>query len=82
MILQARLIGINTAILSRGLVSHAGIGLAIPANIAKRIIPELIAHHFVSRPEIGLQCIETDGALRVAYVDPDGAAGKGWINWA
>jgi S1-C subfamily serine protease len=30
----------------------------------------------VSRPEIGLQCIESDGALRVAYVDPEGAAGK------
>jgi S1-C subfamily serine protease len=72
---SARLIGINTAILSKSGQS-AGIGLAIPANIAKRIIPELIAHHFVSRPEIGLQCIETDGALRVAYVDPDGAAGK------
>lgn len=72
---SARLIGINTAILSKSGQS-SGIGLAIPANIAKRIIPELIAHHFVSRPEIGVQCIESDGALRVAYVDPDGAGAK------
>jgi S1-C subfamily serine protease len=73
---QGRMIGINTAIFSKAGQS-AGIGFAIPINIAKNIIPQLITHHKVSRPEIGLDVVLLQG-LRVKNVtkgSPADAAG-------
>ena len=46
------LIGINTAIFSPTGAS-VGIGFAVPVNIAKRIIPELIAQGYYAYPWIG-----------------------------
>jgi S1-C subfamily serine protease len=67
-----KLIGINTAILSNAGQS-AGIGLAIPINIAKLIIPELIAHHGIIRPDLGILAVQVvDGGLKVVRLDPDG----------
>ncbi len=51
--LQGNLIGINTAILSPG-GGNIGIGFAIPVNIARRVMGELIAHHQVQRGRIGV----------------------------
>lgn len=73
---QGQLIGINTAILSRSGQS-AGIGLAIPINIVKQIVPELIAHHQVIRPDLGIQAVQViDGGLRVIRLDPNGPAAQ------
>jgi putative serine protease PepD len=49
---SGKLIGINTAIFSPTGVS-VGIGFAVPANSAKRIIPELIARGYYAYPWIG-----------------------------
>ncbi len=49
---KGRIIGINSAIISPTGAS-VGIGFAIPANTAKRIIPELISKGHVSYPWIG-----------------------------
>ena len=49
---SGNLIGINTAIFSPTGAS-VGIGFAIPVNIAKRIIPELIAQGYYAYPWIG-----------------------------
>jgi S1-C subfamily serine protease len=71
---QARMIGLNTAILSRAGQS-AGIGFAIPVNIVKRLVPELIAHHRIIRADIGiLIAYPTDAGLRVIRMDPKGPA--------
>jgi S1-C subfamily serine protease len=71
---SGHMIGITTAILSRSGQS-AGIGLAIPINIAKRIVPELIAHHGVSRPDLGIEAFErTEKGLRILRLDPKGPA--------
>jgi Do/DeqQ family serine protease len=51
--LQGNLIGINTAILSPG-GGNIGIGFAIPVNIARRVMGELIAHRQVQRGRIGV----------------------------
>lgn len=67
-------IGITTAIFSNSKQS-AGIGLVIPINIAKRIVPELIAHHGVTRPDLGIEVFErTDKGLRIIRLDPKGPA--------
>ncbi|HEY9871575.1 MAG TPA: trypsin-like peptidase domain-containing protein [Candidatus Obscuribacterales bacterium] len=77
---SGRMVGINTAILSRSGQS-AGIGFAIPVNIAKRIIPELIAHHTVIRPDLGIQMFQQlDIGLRVVRLDPDGPAARAGIS--
>lgn len=50
---SGKIIGINTAIFSPTGAS-VGIGFAVPVNIAKRIIPELIAKGYYAYPWIGV----------------------------
>jgi S1-C subfamily serine protease len=80
---SGRLIGVNTAILSPS-GAFAGIGFAIPADEANRLVPQLIAHGKVVRPRLGVQLAEdeqarrlgmTEGAL-ILQVSPDGPADK------
>ncbi len=71
---RGRLIGINTAIVS-GSGQSSGIGFAIPVNIVKRIVPELIVHHVVRRPETGIGAMQaTPIGLRVLKLEPSGPA--------
>jgi Do/DeqQ family serine protease len=51
--LDGELIGINTAIIGSG-GTNAGIGFAIPINLAMRIARELIAHGRIDRGQIGV----------------------------
>ena len=51
---HGRMIGINSQIESPSGAS-AGVGFAIPVNIAKRIVPELIRTGSVQRPKLGIQ---------------------------
>lgn len=77
---SGKLIGINTAIMSRTGQS-AGIGLAIPINIAKQIVPELIAHHGVIRPDLGILAVQlVDSGLRIVKIDPEGPAAKAGLS--
>lgn len=48
-----RMIGINSQILSPSGAS-AGVGFAVPVNIAKRIIPQLLRSGEVRRPKLGI----------------------------
>jgi S1-C subfamily serine protease len=50
---RGRMIGINSQILSPSGAS-AGVGFAIPINIAKRIVPQLIQNGAVRRPRLGI----------------------------
>lgn len=84
---KGRLIGINTAILSRTGVNN-GIGFAVPVNLARDVMENLIEHGRVVRGYLGawIQDVDPDlarafdlddqeGAL-VAEVSPDGPAEK------
>lgn len=51
--LKGELVGINTAIFSRS-GGSMGIGFAIPANMAKAVMDQLIAHGEVQRGRIGV----------------------------
>src|SRR5215813_9304171 len=59
---HGRMIGINSQIESPSCAS-AGVGFAIPVNIAKRIVPQLIRNGSVQRPKLGIQSrdVETLG---------------------
>jgi S1-C subfamily serine protease len=50
---HGRMIGINSQILSPSGAS-AGVGFAVPVNIAKRVVPELIKNGVVRRPKLGI----------------------------
>jgi S1-C subfamily serine protease len=50
---QGRMIGINSQILSPSGAS-AGVGFAVPVNIAKRIVPQLLRSGEVRRPKLGI----------------------------
>src|SRR6185436_20115249 len=50
---HGRMIGINSQILSPS-GSSAGVGFAVPVNIAKRIVPQLLKSGEVRRPKLGI----------------------------
>lgn len=50
---HGRMIGINSQILSPSGAS-AGVGFAVPVNIAKRIVPELVRSGEIRRPKLGV----------------------------
>ena len=71
---HGRLIGVNTAIASRTGQS-AGVGFAIPASLVSRVVPQLIQHGRVIRPDIGIQRVyETDYGLLITRLTPGGPA--------
>jgi S1-C subfamily serine protease len=61
---NARLIGMNTAILSPS-GAFAGIGFAIPVDEINQVVPQLIRHGKVVRPRIGVQTAEDQLAQRL-----------------
>jgi S1-C subfamily serine protease len=77
--LHGRLIGINTAIASKTGQS-SGVGFAIPVNLISRVVPDLIAHGRVVRPEVGiLRVFETEDGLRVEQLTPGGPAERAGV---
>ncbi len=77
---RGELIGINTAIYSTS-GSSAGIGFAVPVNIVRRVVPQLIEFGKVIRPGLGVEIVQdyiaqrwgVEGAV-VAYVQRGSAA--------
>src|SRR6185436_17316353 len=81
---HGRMIGINSQILSPSGAS-AGVGFAVPVNIAKRIVPQLVQNGAVRRPKLGIdprnvadlgaqaQLPVSDGVLIISVL-PGGAA--------
>jgi serine protease Do len=87
---QGRLVGINTAILSRS-GGNQGIGFAIPANLARDVMGELVSAGKVTRGYLGVliqdltpalakgfKLAERKGAL-VGEVTPKGPAAKAGV---
>lgn len=78
---HGRMIGINSQILSPSGAS-AGVGFAIPVNIAKRVVPELIKFGSVRRPKLGiggrdvntLRGMPVEEGVLIIQVSPGGSA--------
>ncbi len=76
---HGQLIGMNTAIASR-VEQSAGIGFAIPVNLIRRVVPELIQHGKVIRGDVGITHVTvTDQGLRVARLAPGGPAERAGV---
>jgi S1-C subfamily serine protease len=73
-----RLIGVNTAIFSPTGTS-AGIGFAVPVDTVNRIVPQLIKHGKVVKPDIGMgvQHLSQFGLVVTRVVRGSGAASAG-----
>lgn len=54
-----KMIGINSQILSRS-GGSVGVGFAIPVNIAKRVVPQLIQFGEVRRPKLGIDGVSVE----------------------
>ncbi|PLW92485.1 MAG: deoxyribonuclease HsdR [Marinilabiliales bacterium] len=63
---QGELIGINAAIASNT-GSYAGYSFAIPSNIARKVVLDLMNYGVVQRAYLGLTVAEVDGALAKEY---------------
>src|SRR6266481_2130765 len=87
---HGRMIGINSQIESTS-GSSAGVGFAIPINIAKRVVPELIRDGEIRRPKLGITTRDvealknqvelpvSDGVL-IYQVAPGGAAANAGLH--
>jgi S1-C subfamily serine protease len=73
---HGRLIGINTAIATTSGQS-SGVGFAIPVSLITRVVPQLLKHGRVIRPESGIDKVyQTDKGLLIAELRPNGPADK------
>ena len=71
--LKGELIGINTAILSRT-GGNVGIGFAVPINMARSVMEQIIAHGKVERGRIGVVAQDlTPDLAEVLGIDGEGA---------
>jgi serine protease Do len=69
--MKGEVVGINTAIISRTGV-NAGIGLAIPSNMARRIMQQLVEGGRVVRGYLGVQIQNVDEKLTESFGLPHG----------
>jgi S1-C subfamily serine protease len=61
---NGRLIGMNTAIVSPS-GAYAGIGFAVPVDVVRKAVPELIASGHVTRPGLGVNILDPNDAAQL-----------------
>jgi serine protease Do len=66
--LDGRLVGINTAIISPG-GGNVGIGFAVPINMARRVMEQLVEHGRVQRGRIGVALEDLPNAGRGGRIE-------------
>ncbi len=64
--LRGEIIGVNTAIFTRS-GSYQGVGFAVPINMARQIMEDLISKGSVSRGWLGVGIQDVDGRLAKAF---------------
>ena len=86
--LHGNLVGINTAIISRGGGGNEGVGFAIPANMARNIVQQIVENGKIVRGYLGvtIQAVGPDmakafglphgGGALIGDVQPNGPAAK------
>jgi len=75
-----RVVGITTAIYTTNGLS-SGVGFAIPINIAKNVIPQILEHHRVLRPDLGVEVTPAgEVGVRVLRVAKDSPADKAGLS--
>jgi serine protease Do len=72
---RGELIGINTAILAPGSGGNQGIGFAVPVNLARNVMDQIVTHGSVQRAYLGVTIQEVTPAIAkaVGLNNPEGA---------
>ncbi len=85
--LQGELVGINTALLSRT-GSYAGYGFAVPSDIVRKVVSDIIQYGEVQKAFLGADVMDINSdivkrlqldnysGVVVSYIQKDGTAGK------
>ena len=76
-----RVVGLNTAILSRT-GENAGIGFAIPVDSIVAALPQLLRYGKVLRPKIGVVFIDTEAGPALLFVQPGSPADDAGLSGA
>ncbi len=63
---RGELVGINTAILAGGSGGNQGIGFAVPVNLARQVMDEIVTHGQVTRASLGVKVQEVTPAIAKA----------------
>lgn len=64
---RGELIGINTAIISRGSMGNQGVGFAVPINLARQVMEQILKNGKVVRGYMGVVIQEVTPALAKAF---------------
>ena len=64
---RGELIGINTAIIAHGSEGNQGIGFAIPANMARSVMEQIVEHGKVTRAYLGIVPQDVTPAIAKAF---------------
>jgi serine protease Do len=64
---RGEVIGINTLIITQGVPQSAGVGFAVPINVAKEILPQLRDKGSVVRGWIGVNIVSVNEELAATY---------------
>ncbi len=72
---RGELIGINTAILSHGSGGNQGVGFAIPVNLARNVMNQIITNGKVTRAYLGVSIQDVTPVMAKAFseAEPQGA---------
>ena len=72
---RGELIGINTAILAPGSGGNQGIGFAVPVNLARQVMDQIVTHGEVQRAYLGVTIQEVTPAIAkaIGLPGPEGA---------
>jgi serine protease Do len=65
--MRGELIGINTAIFTRGAPANAGVGFAIPINMAREVMERILKYGRVVRGYLGVTIQTLDDAMAEVY---------------
>jgi S1-C subfamily serine protease len=87
---MGRVIGVNSQIATAGSGGSVGVGFAVPIDTAKKVIPELQAHHMVAHAYLGVRgevvsdpLVSMDGGaptgVQVQGVEPGSPAARAGI---
>src|SRR3984893_8460339 len=63
---RGQLIGINTAIISHGSGGSQGIGFAVPVNLARQVMDQIMDHGKVTRAYLGIVVQDVTPAIAEA----------------
>ena len=74
---RGELIGINTAILSHGSGGNQGVGFAVPANLARNVMDQIVRNGKVTRAYLGVSIQEVSPELAKAFGEAEPARRSG-----